>query len=55
MRSMACSFHLGQKASGIGGGGVTLESGVRLPADLVVAGIGVRPNLELAEARRLER
>jgi apoptosis-inducing factor 3 len=43
------NFHLGQKASGIEGGGVTLESGARLPADLVVAGIGVRPNVELAE------
>ncbi len=43
------TFHLGQKAKGIDGGVVTLESGVRLPADLVVAGIGVRPNIELAE------
>jgi NADPH-dependent 2,4-dienoyl-CoA reductase/sulfur reductase-like enzyme len=42
-------FHLRQRAGEIGGGGVTLESGERLPADLVVAGIGVRPNLELAE------
>jgi NADPH-dependent 2,4-dienoyl-CoA reductase/sulfur reductase-like enzyme/nitrite reductase/ring-hydroxylating ferredoxin subunit len=42
------TFHLSQKASGIGGGAVTLENGVRLPADLVVAGIGVRPNVELA-------
>ena len=46
-------FHLGQKASGIGEGGVTLEDGARLSADLVVAGIGVRPNLELAEAAGL--
>ena len=43
------SFHLGQKPSGIDGGVVTLENGARLPADLVVAGIGVRPNIELAE------
>jgi NADPH-dependent 2,4-dienoyl-CoA reductase/sulfur reductase-like enzyme/nitrite reductase/ring-hydroxylating ferredoxin subunit len=43
------SFHLSQKATGIEGGVVTLENGTRLPADLVVAGIGVRPNLELAE------
>ena len=47
------SFHLSQKAIGIDGGVVTLEDGTRLPADLVVAGIGVRPNLELAEAAGL--
>ena len=47
------SFHLGQKPSGIDGGVVTLENGARLPADLVVAGIGVRPNIELAEAAGL--
>ncbi|HEY8197362.1 MAG TPA: FAD-dependent oxidoreductase [Gemmatimonadales bacterium] len=46
-------FHLGTKAIGIGEGGVTLDDGARLPADLVVAGIGVRPNLELAEAAGL--
>jgi len=43
------NFHLTQKASAIDGGMVTLEKGTRLPADLVVAGIGVRPNVELAE------
>jgi apoptosis-inducing factor 3 len=42
-------FHLSQKASAVAGGAVTLESGERLQADFVVAGIGVRPNLELAE------
>jgi NADPH-dependent 2,4-dienoyl-CoA reductase/sulfur reductase-like enzyme/nitrite reductase/ring-hydroxylating ferredoxin subunit len=42
-------FHLRNKAKAIGDGGVTLESGERLPADFVVAGIGVRPNLALAE------
>jgi apoptosis-inducing factor 3 len=43
-------FHLGQKARSVGQGEVTLENGERLRADLLVAGIGVRPNLELAEA-----
>jgi NADPH-dependent 2,4-dienoyl-CoA reductase/sulfur reductase-like enzyme/nitrite reductase/ring-hydroxylating ferredoxin subunit len=47
------TFHLGQKASRIDGGVVTLENGTRLPADLVVAGIGVRPNIELAESAGL--
>jgi NADPH-dependent 2,4-dienoyl-CoA reductase/sulfur reductase-like enzyme/nitrite reductase/ring-hydroxylating ferredoxin subunit len=42
-------FHLRQKAREIGGGAITLENGERLPADLVIAGIGVRPNVELAE------
>ena len=47
------NFHLTQKASRIDGGVVTLENGTRLPADLVVAGIGVRPNIELAEGAGL--
>ena len=42
-------FHLQQKVREIAGGVVTLESGQRLEPDFVVAGIGVRPNLELAE------
>ncbi len=42
-------FHLSQKARQIAGGTVTLENGERLQADLIVAGIGVRPNVELAE------
>jgi apoptosis-inducing factor 3 len=42
-------FHLRQKPAQIGRGSVTLEDRTRLPADFVVAGIGVRPNLELAE------
>jgi 3-phenylpropionate/trans-cinnamate dioxygenase ferredoxin reductase subunit len=46
-------FHLGAKARAIGDRRVTLENGEELPADLVVAGIGVRPNLELAEAAGL--
>ena len=43
------AFRLGQSASAVGASDVTLKSGERIPADLVVAGIGVRPNSELAE------
>jgi NADPH-dependent 2,4-dienoyl-CoA reductase/sulfur reductase-like enzyme/nitrite reductase/ring-hydroxylating ferredoxin subunit len=42
-------FHLQQKPREIADGTVTLENGDRIQADLVVAGIGVRPNVELAE------
>jgi NADPH-dependent 2,4-dienoyl-CoA reductase/sulfur reductase-like enzyme len=42
-------FHLQQKVSQIAGGVVTLENGERFQPDFVVAGIGVRPNVELAE------
>jgi NADPH-dependent 2,4-dienoyl-CoA reductase/sulfur reductase-like enzyme/nitrite reductase/ring-hydroxylating ferredoxin subunit len=42
-------FHLRQKARETHEKFVVLESGERLAADLVVVGIGVRPNLELAE------
>jgi NADPH-dependent 2,4-dienoyl-CoA reductase/sulfur reductase-like enzyme len=46
-------FHLGQKLRTVEGGSVILESGERLAADLLIAGIGVRPNLDLAEAAGL--
>jgi apoptosis-inducing factor 3 len=42
-------FHLGQTASAIDGPRVQLTGGDVLEADLVVAGIGVRPRIELAE------
>jgi 3-phenylpropionate/trans-cinnamate dioxygenase ferredoxin reductase subunit len=42
------TFHLGRTASVIDDGGVTLGSGERIDAQLVVAGIGVRPNTDLA-------
>jgi apoptosis-inducing factor 3 len=42
-------FHLQQTVREIAGGVVTLENGSRLTPDFVVAGIGVRPNVELAE------
>jgi NADPH-dependent 2,4-dienoyl-CoA reductase/sulfur reductase-like enzyme len=47
------TFHLGQIATQISSGKVILKNGERLAADLVVAGIGVRPNLELAESAGL--
>jgi len=46
-------FHLGQKPAAIERGAVRLESGERVEADLVVAGIGVKPRLELAETAGL--
>lgn len=46
-------FHLEQRAARIEAGVLTLENGEQLPADLVVAGIGVRPRLALAEAAGL--
>jgi len=47
-------FHLGQTASSLENGEVVLSNGERIPADLVVAGVGVRPNLELAEKAGLD-
>jgi NADPH-dependent 2,4-dienoyl-CoA reductase/sulfur reductase-like enzyme len=47
-------FHLPQTAKEITRGTVVLDNDERLPADLVVAGIGVRPNLELAQQAGLE-
>jgi NADPH-dependent 2,4-dienoyl-CoA reductase/sulfur reductase-like enzyme/nitrite reductase/ring-hydroxylating ferredoxin subunit len=46
-------FHLGRTISRIDGT-VTLDDGSKLSADLVVAGIGVRPVTDLAEAAGLE-
>ena len=43
------TFHLGTTATAIDSGAVTLKSGERLPADLVVIGIGVRPAIALAQ------
>lgn len=50
-------FHLGQTAVAIDERSVTLKDGSGIAADLVVAGIGVRPRTELAESAglRLDR
>ena len=42
-------FHLGDTATAIDGKQIKLKSGGTLEADLVVAGLGVRPRIELAE------
>ncbi|HEU0158823.1 MAG TPA: FAD-dependent oxidoreductase [Hyphomicrobiaceae bacterium] len=42
-------FHLGEMANAIDGKRVVLKNGGVIEADLVVAGIGVRPRIELAE------
>jgi apoptosis-inducing factor 3 len=42
-------FHLGHTVASIGEQSVTLKNGTKLDADLVVVGIGVRPNMELAK------
>jgi apoptosis-inducing factor 3 len=42
-------FHLGHKPQRIDGDSVVIDDGTKLPADLVVIGVGVRPRLTLAE------
>jgi NADPH-dependent 2,4-dienoyl-CoA reductase/sulfur reductase-like enzyme/nitrite reductase/ring-hydroxylating ferredoxin subunit len=46
-------FKLGRKAASMDENSVTLDDGTRIDADLVVAGVGVRPNLRLAESAGL--
>jgi NADPH-dependent 2,4-dienoyl-CoA reductase/sulfur reductase-like enzyme/nitrite reductase/ring-hydroxylating ferredoxin subunit len=47
-------FHLRNTASGVQGARMTLSNGTVLEADLIVAGLGVRPRLNLAEAAGLK-
>jgi len=42
-------FHLGKTPKKIGDGYVELDDGTRLDCDLVVVGVGVRPNTKLAQ------
>jgi NADPH-dependent 2,4-dienoyl-CoA reductase/sulfur reductase-like enzyme/nitrite reductase/ring-hydroxylating ferredoxin subunit len=44
------TFHLGRTAKAIEGHTVVLDDDTRIEADIVVAGIGVRPNIQLAES-----
>ena len=46
-------FHLNERPKAIERGAVVLESGGRVEAEFVVAGIGVKPRLELAESAGL--
>lgn len=48
------TFHMGTSIASIDAGSVTLGSGARLAADLVVIGVGVRPRLALAEEAGLK-
>jgi NADPH-dependent 2,4-dienoyl-CoA reductase/sulfur reductase-like enzyme/nitrite reductase/ring-hydroxylating ferredoxin subunit len=42
-------FHLGRKPARVEGNTVVLDDGTELRADFVVAGVGVRPNTQIAE------
>ncbi|MFL5525527.1 MAG: FAD-dependent oxidoreductase [Gemmatimonadaceae bacterium] len=46
-------FRMARRVSSLDGKSVLLDDGTRLEADMVVAGIGVRPNIKLAEAAGL--
>lgn len=51
--SKGVSFHLGRHIVRWDGKAATLDDGTRVEGDLVVAGIGVQPRVELAEAAGL--
>ncbi len=46
-------FHLGTTPTAIDTQGVTLADGTKIPADFVIMGVGVRPNVALAESAGL--
>jgi NADPH-dependent 2,4-dienoyl-CoA reductase/sulfur reductase-like enzyme/nitrite reductase/ring-hydroxylating ferredoxin subunit len=47
------AFYLGRKVGSVEEKSVVLDDGTRLDADVVVAGIGVRPNMQVAESAGL--
>jgi NADPH-dependent 2,4-dienoyl-CoA reductase/sulfur reductase-like enzyme len=47
--SKGVQFHLGHTVKAIDPTGVVLDDGTKLEADLIVAGIGVRPEIQLAQ------
>jgi len=47
------TFRLGKHVTAVEPGDVVLDDGSKLPADLVVVGIGVKPSMELAESAGL--
>jgi len=46
-------FHMGAKLTAIDDASVVLDGGTKLPADLVIVGVGVRPAIAIAEAAGL--
>lgn len=48
------TFHLGERPTLIDAKSVTLTNGTRLEAELVIVGIGVKPELELAEGAGID-
>jgi NADPH-dependent 2,4-dienoyl-CoA reductase/sulfur reductase-like enzyme/nitrite reductase/ring-hydroxylating ferredoxin subunit len=52
-RQHGVSFHMQTSIEAIAADAVTLDSGVRIAADLVILGVGVRPRTALAEAAKL--
>jgi NADPH-dependent 2,4-dienoyl-CoA reductase/sulfur reductase-like enzyme len=48
------NFHLGETVAAIDGHAATLKGGGKIEADLIIAGVGVRPRLALAEQAGLK-
>jgi NADPH-dependent 2,4-dienoyl-CoA reductase/sulfur reductase-like enzyme/rhodanese-related sulfurtransferase len=54
LRTAGIDLHLGASVTAMGPEDVTLSTGEHLPADVVIAAIGVRPDTTLAQAAGLE-